>query len=154
METSNVPPPKSNTNINFSPFSFSFAFLSFLFFPSNPKAKAAASGSFKVPNTLNPAFLQASIVAFFCSSLKCAGIVTTQLSTLVFKCLSALLFNFANESYDHRSDDNAMVSNCPFAINLGACALEKYVEINPLEISPMEALNKLYELKKEMNKKD
>src|SRR5699024_7626605 len=52
IETSNVPPPKSNTKI--------FSSLSVL---SNPYAKAAAVGSLTIRSTSKPAILPASLVA-------------------------------------------------------------------------------------------
>ena len=52
IETSNVPPPRSNTKIFFSPY-----------FLSNPYAIAAAVGSFKILTTFNPAIVPASLVA-------------------------------------------------------------------------------------------
>ncbi|MCG3135090.1 MAG: hypothetical protein HMLKMBBP_02593 [Planctomycetes bacterium] len=66
IDTSNVPPPRSNTTIFFSCFS--------LF---SPYASAAAVGSFTMRRTLRPAMRPASFVAWRCESLKYAGTVMT-----------------------------------------------------------------------------
>mmetsp|Transcript_24358 Transcript_24358/g.62816 ORF Transcript_24358/g.62816 Transcript_24358/m.62816 type:complete len:315 (-) Transcript_24358:538-1482(-) len=58
-DTSNVPPPRSNTRMFFSP--------SFL---SRPYAIAAAVGSLMMRITLSPAIVPASFVAWRCASLK------------------------------------------------------------------------------------
>ena len=60
IETSNVPPPKSNINIFYS--------LSVLL--SKPKAIAAAVGSLMILNTFIPEILPASLVAYLYESLK------------------------------------------------------------------------------------
>ena len=67
IDTSKVPPPKSNTKI------ISF-FKSFL---SNPYAKAAAVGSFITLNTLSPQSSDACLVRVLWESLKYAGRVIT-----------------------------------------------------------------------------
>jgi len=53
IDTSNVPPPKSNTIIFFS-----YIYL------SNPYAIAAAVGSFNILKTFKPAIAPASLVAY------------------------------------------------------------------------------------------
>ena len=70
IETSCVPPPKSNTTI-------------FISFPdlSIPYAKAAAVGSLIILSTFNPAISPASFVACLCASLKYAGTVITASET-------------------------------------------------------------------------
>ena len=70
IETSCVPPPKSNTTIFLSSFAL-----------SNPYASAAAVGSFIILLTFNPAISPASLVACLCASLKYAGTVTTASET-------------------------------------------------------------------------
>lgn len=57
-ETSNVPPPRSNTRIVS------------LFFYSNPYASEAAVGSFMIRSTSRPAIRPASLVAVLWESLK------------------------------------------------------------------------------------
>jgi len=59
IETSKVPPPKSNTKMFFSPD-----------FLSRPYAIAAAVGSFKIRTTFKPAIVPASFVAYLYASLK------------------------------------------------------------------------------------
>ena len=71
IETSNVPPPRSQTRIVWSD---SF---------SSPYASAAAVGSLMIRLTLRPAILPASLVACRCESLKYAGTVTTASVTVV-----------------------------------------------------------------------
>mmetsp|Transcript_142462 Transcript_142462/g.248509 ORF Transcript_142462/g.248509 Transcript_142462/m.248509 type:complete len:300 (+) Transcript_142462:1134-2033(+) len=68
-DTSNVPPPKSNTRMCRSPFLFS------------PYAMAAAVGSLMIRSTSSPAMVPASFVAMRCPSLKYAGHVTTAFFT-------------------------------------------------------------------------
>jgi hypothetical protein len=70
METSKVPPPRSNTRIFFSPVSPP-ALL------SRPYAMAAAVGSLMMRTMLRLAIVPASLVAWRCASLKYAGTVTT-----------------------------------------------------------------------------
>ena len=82
METSNVPPPRSNTAIFSS------------FFLSKPYAKDAAVGSFIIRLTFNPEILPASLVACLCESLKYAGTVITASVTLVPRYSSACCFSF------------------------------------------------------------
>jgi len=53
METSKVPPPRSNTRIFFSPD-----------FLSRPYAIAAAVGSLRILTTLRPEIVPASLVAY------------------------------------------------------------------------------------------
>ena len=65
-ETSNVPPPRSNTRIVWSAPSL-----------SSPYASAAAVGSLTIRSTLRPAILPASFVASRCALLKYAGTVIT-----------------------------------------------------------------------------
>uniref|UniRef100_A0A1B0BJQ7 Uncharacterized protein n=1 Tax=Glossina palpalis gambiensis TaxID=67801 RepID=A0A1B0BJQ7_9MUSC len=67
IDTSKVPPPRSNINTLRSPFRFL----------SKPYAKAAAVGSLIILNTFRPAIAPASFVACRCESLKYAGTVTT-----------------------------------------------------------------------------
>ena len=83
METSCVPPPKSNTTI-------------FMSFPdlSIPYAKAAAVGSLIILSTLSPAISPASLVACLCASLKYAGTVITASVTSCPTKSSAVFFIF------------------------------------------------------------
>eukprot|EP00760_Papus_ankaliazontas_P009512 PhM_4_TR14093/c1_g1_i5/m.49793 len=69
-ETSNVPPPRSNTRMLRSPFLF------------RPYAMAAAVGSLMMRATLRPAMTPASFVDWRCASLKYAGTVTTAFFTV------------------------------------------------------------------------
>jgi len=59
IDTSKVPPPRSNTKMCFSPD-----------FLSKPYAIAAAVGSFKTLTTFKPAIVPASFVAYLYASLK------------------------------------------------------------------------------------
>ena len=84
IETSKVPPPKSNTSI----------FWSSLF--SSPYERDAAVGSFIILNTFNPAIWPASFVACLSASLKYAGTVITASVTSSPKYDSASLLSFCN----------------------------------------------------------
>mmetsp|Transcript_19353 Transcript_19353/g.66728 ORF Transcript_19353/g.66728 Transcript_19353/m.66728 type:complete len:282 (-) Transcript_19353:511-1356(-) len=68
METSKVPPPRSKTATNLPSSALSM-----------PYASAAAVGSLMMRRTSRPAMRPASLVAWRCWSLKCAGTVTTAL---------------------------------------------------------------------------
>ena len=73
-ETSNVPPPRSNTKMVSSCDDL-----------SRPYARAAAVGSLMMRNTLRPAIAPASFVAVRSASLKYAGTVMTASVTVVPK---------------------------------------------------------------------
>src|SRR6516225_36187 len=76
-DTSNVPPPRSNTRIVWSDSL------------SSPYASEAAVGSLMIRLTSSPAILPASLVAWRWSSLKYAGTVITALSTVSPRYASA-----------------------------------------------------------------
>src|SRR5438309_9387715 len=81
-DTSNVPPPRSNTRIVWSDSL------------SSPYASDAAVGSLMMRLTSSPAILPASLVAWRWSSLKYAGTVITALSTVSPRYASASAFSF------------------------------------------------------------
>ena len=64
-------------------------------------------------------------------------------------------------SYENKKPKKEVVSQISMNLEESVAPINKYDiikkkldEINPLELSPMEALNVLYELKSEMDKKD
>mmetsp|Transcript_36914 Transcript_36914/g.43127 ORF Transcript_36914/g.43127 Transcript_36914/m.43127 type:complete len:599 (-) Transcript_36914:345-2141(-) len=83
-DTSNVPPPRSNTRMFFSPALFS------------PYAIAAAVGSLMIRTTFSPAIVPASFVDCRCASLKYAGTVTTAFFTFTPRYVSAISFIFCS----------------------------------------------------------
>ena len=76
-ETSNVPPPRSNTRTFFSEDKLLLI----------PNAIAAADGSFMILRTFNPEMIPASLVDVLCESLKYAGTVMTASLIGLEKCL-------------------------------------------------------------------
>ena len=82
-ETSNVPPPRSNTKMVSSCDDL-----------SRPYASAAAVGSLIMRRTLRPAIAPASFVAVRCASSKYAGTVITASVTVSPRYASASRFNF------------------------------------------------------------
>ena len=82
METSKVPPPRSNTRIVWS------------CSLSRPYASAAAVGSLMMRLTSSPAILPASLVAWRWESLKYAGTVTTASLTFSPRYSSASRLSF------------------------------------------------------------
>ena len=82
-DTSNVPPPRSNTKIVSSCDDL-----------SRPYASAAAVGSLMMRNTFKPAIAPASLVAVRCASSKYAGTVMTASVTVSPRYASASRFNF------------------------------------------------------------
>ena len=89
MDTSNVPPPRSNTRMVCS--------ISCL---SIPYASAAAVGSFIILNTSKPAILPASLVACLCGSSKYAGTVITDFLISSPRYSSASFFSLLSNIAD------------------------------------------------------
>ncbi len=81
-DTSNVPPPRSNTRIVWS------------FSLSSPYASDAAVGSLMMRSTSRPAISPASLVAWRCASSKYAGTVMTAWLTVSPRYDSASRFSF------------------------------------------------------------
>lgn len=84
MDTSNVPPPRSNTRMFFS-YSPSPILL-------RPYASAAAVGSLTIRTTFKPAITPASLVACRYASVKYAGTVITACFTRSPRYASAVSF--------------------------------------------------------------
>mmetsp|Transcript_41507 Transcript_41507/g.124036 ORF Transcript_41507/g.124036 Transcript_41507/m.124036 type:complete len:450 (+) Transcript_41507:629-1978(+) len=112
IDTSKVPPPRSNTRMFFSP-----PFL------SRPYAIAAAVGSLMMRATLRPAMTPASLVAWRCASLKYAGTVTTACFTSLPRKPSAVSFILPKIMAEISSGLKTLVSPLTWTCTLGLPAL-------------------------------